>query len=56
MNKNQQLSLVFLFLGVVFVIGGMSLQRTIEYSPIIGWIAGLIAFLTSTYFASKTKK
>jgi hypothetical protein len=56
MNNDQQLSLVFLFLGVVFVIGGMSLQSITEYSPIIGWIAGLMAFLTSTYYASKTKK
>ncbi|WP_202915343.1 hypothetical protein [Paenibacillus paridis] len=56
MNKDQQLSLLFLFLGVVFVIGGMAAKNVFEYSPILGWILGLIAFLTSTYFASKAKK
>ncbi|WP_169082916.1 hypothetical protein [Paenibacillus sp. PL91] len=56
MNKYHRLSIAYLFVGVVFVVGGMSLRTALEYSPLIGWILGLASFLTSTYYASKAKK
>ncbi|OBZ17040.1 MULTISPECIES: hypothetical protein [Bacillales] len=56
MNKFHRLSIAYLFVGVVFVIGGMSLKSALAYSPLIGWILGLASFLTSTYYASKAKK
>ncbi len=56
MIKQQKLSIFLLFLAIAFILGGMASRSFFEYSPAIGWIAGVILLFTSTKYAFRAYK
>ncbi|MCP3027108.1 hypothetical protein [Halobacillus sp. A5] len=54
-SYNQRLAIVFVMLGTAFITGGFVLHPYLEYSTLIGWVAGLILQLIALRYAIKWK-
>jgi ABC-type transport system involved in cytochrome c biogenesis permease component len=54
-DKNRKTAVVFVWMALAFISGGMGLKDYFEYSPTIGWIGGFILLLLSLNFSIKGK-
>ncbi|WP_085507615.1 hypothetical protein [Thalassobacillus devorans] len=53
MNKFQRQAVVFSLLGAACIAGGMGMKDYIPYSPLIGWLFGLICQILALLSAIK---
>lgn len=56
MGKSRWYIVPFIFLGSIFVSGGMLLKDAFEYSPTVGWFGRFVFFLLASYLATKANR
>lgn len=56
MLKRMNWTVLFLFLSVASISGGMALKSTFEYSPTFGWFLGFVFIISSSFHATKKLK